>query len=495
MAVEAARGILPWWVSWGSVVAVVFASFTMAGLGGWAATRIALWKASAMRDQPWTERARFAFAARRASLVGYGAVALVACLTATLYGGPLSVCSHVTLAMVALAVALGTGVSWTRVVSQAVRDRPRSLRQSLGDWAVIGVFYLSPIAVTLAFGAWAPRAFGVRALLATALAALSIAILLFGGALALARLLGLARPANVRLVRIAASACERAGVPLRSVYELRWTTANAFAMPLVGAMAFTTGAVEQMSDEELEAIALHEAGHLGESRGEVAGRVARALAVSLIVLIGPLMHSFEALGAVFALLLFLSLGVAAGRASRRLEESADGVAAAADAPLYARALAKLYEVNLMPAVGRRATTHPFLYDRLLAAGVQPEFPRPEQPSMARVQCALGASVLAAVLIAVAVPLALNEVARSLDEDAYLDVLLLFDSPHPERKLAGLAGARLMRGAPSEAMTLYRAAAVLSHDASVSREYERTAAALATSPRLPLREASYIEPPL
>ena len=47
---------------------------------------------------------------------------------------------------------------------------------------------------------------------------------------------------------------------------------------------------------------------------------------------------------------------------------------------YARALEKLYRINLIPAVmPARGQIHPHLYDRMLAAGVTPDFPRPKPP--------------------------------------------------------------------------------------------------------------------
>lgn len=45
--------------------------------------------------------------------------------------------------------------------------------------------------------------------------------------------------------------------------------------------------------------------------------------------------------------------------------------------VYARALARIYEDNLVPAVTERLQTHPHLYDRLVSAGVTPDHPRPE----------------------------------------------------------------------------------------------------------------------
>ena len=49
--------------------------------------------------------------------------------------------------------------------------------------------------------------------------------------------------------------------------------------------------------------------------------------------------------------------------------------------VYARALEKLYEANQAPAVtSKKPRTHPHLYDRLIAAGVTPSYPRPPAPS-------------------------------------------------------------------------------------------------------------------
>jgi hypothetical protein len=67
------------------------------------------------------------------------------------------------------------------------------------------------------------------------------------------------------------------------------------------------------------------------------------------------------------------------RISRKLETRADDMATAneGDAGTYARALTRLYADNLLPAVtAKERATHPHLYDRLLAAGVTPDFPRP-----------------------------------------------------------------------------------------------------------------------
>jgi hypothetical protein len=56
----------------------------------------------------------------------------------------------------------------------------------------------------------------------------------------------------------------------------------------------------------------------------------------------------------------------------RSNEVQDGV--------FARALVRLSELNLSPAVlPKRLWTHPQVYDRLVAAGITPDFPPPAPP--------------------------------------------------------------------------------------------------------------------
>jgi Zn-dependent protease with chaperone function len=91
-------------------------------------------------------------------------------------------------------------------------------------------------------------------------------------------------------------------------------------------------------------------------------------------------YFFLVLGACY--LLFLVAALSMRKRARRMEERADafGKEAESEAGVYPRALAKLYEENLIPAVmpGKRQA-HPHLYDRLLAAGITPDYPRPKPP--------------------------------------------------------------------------------------------------------------------
>ena len=68
--------------------------------------------------------------------------------------------------------------------------------------------------------------------------------------------------------------------------------------------------------------------------------------------------------------------------SLRMEVRADTLACSNEVQdgVFARALIHLSELNLSPAVlPKRMWTHPQVYDRLIAAGITPDFPRPAPP--------------------------------------------------------------------------------------------------------------------
>jgi hypothetical protein len=90
-------------------------------------------------------------------------------------------------------------------------------------------------------------------------------------------------------------------------------------------------------------------------------------------------HAFGVLGFFLLVLTTMFVPFLYRKLSRKLEIRADCIAKSnePDSGAYAQALARLHEDNLAPAVMlKERMTHPNLYDRLLAAGVTPDFPRP-----------------------------------------------------------------------------------------------------------------------
>jgi Zn-dependent protease with chaperone function len=137
--------------------------------------------------------------------------------------------------------------------------------------------------------------------------------------------------------------------------------------------------LELLPDDEVAAICAHELAHLTESKTARYSRSIRMLVFLPWMFLNPLMHTFGSI-ALFGLCA-ISIGTPRvyGIISRKLESRADQMAKAneSDAGTYARALTRLYEDGLLPAVtAKNRATHPHLYDRILAAGVTPDFPRP-----------------------------------------------------------------------------------------------------------------------
>jgi len=130
------------------------------------------------------------------------------------------------------------------------------------------------------------------------------------------------------------------------------------------------------------AICAHELGHIGESRLMRAGRLTGLLFYIPLLFVKPVALNWGPGGILVLGLISWLFYDGSRRLSRSLEKRADRMAEhnEADPGVYARALGRLHEENLVPAVLPRQRTHPDLYDRLLAAGVQPDYPRPEKPA-------------------------------------------------------------------------------------------------------------------
>lgn len=204
---------------------------------------------------------------------------------------------------------------------------------------------------------------------------------LLGGLVWSCKKIGLLQPPPERLSHIVADVSGRMNVPVRGVWMLRSSAAQALALPYTGDLLFTRRLLDICPDNEIAAICAHELGHLCESKFARAGRLLAGFIYLPWAFVRPLRHAvgdwaFLILFAVsWAFLIFTR------KHSRRLETRADTMAREQeqDAGTYARALSRIYEANLMPAVmpKKKRRTHPDLYDRLVAVGAQPEYPRPE----------------------------------------------------------------------------------------------------------------------
>jgi Zn-dependent protease with chaperone function len=352
-------------------------------------------------------------------------------------------------------VLIGWNVQRTISKPQVIPIR-QLLRNTLASVLVLyPVLFILALVILLVVGSSRPWAWTM-----IGIAALAIAFVALGGGFILARIFGLAKPPSVRLRAIMERAATWVGVRPRAIYELCLLQANALAVPLGGQVAVTTPALATLDDEELSAVCTHELGHLAEPRRLA---LARALPAFLLLLplagwvIYPVIGLVPFVGIVLAIFIALILFV---RLSRRLENRADRFALVHEEQegVYARALAKLHEANLSPVVypnwGR---THPHLYDRLMAAGVPPAYPRPKAPPSGRLETALGPLV---VWIAASVPITFYQsgVLRLGSGEPALLCAVAIKGRAPD--WGRLALARYQQKDYSAAAAFYRAAAAV-----------------------------------
>jgi Zn-dependent protease with chaperone function len=300
--------------------------------------------------------------------------------------------------LVGLAAFVGAGVASARMESR-VRQRPVSMLDWARAWAVGIVFFAHWVVFGVLVG-WLPDRFNWAVVwLVLAYVGLVLALSL-GGTLALARWTGLLRPAPERLQAIVDLAVQRMGDGRPVACVLRWKAANALAFPFGRVVAVTDMALNSCTDEELAAICSHELAHLNEPRRIRFARLAGRFVWLPLLLLRPLCGALgNQAGVLVALGSLLVARVLVRRMVLALEKRADsaGRAHEGEAGTYARALEKLYQINLMPAVTRSwLPTHPHLYDRLLAAGITPDYPRPKPPSRWRASFALAFLLLAAL---------------------------------------------------------------------------------------------------
>jgi Zn-dependent protease with chaperone function len=276
-----------------------------------------------------------------------------------------------------------------------------------------------------------------------------------GGGIALARLLGLARPACERTRQLAAAQGASVGVVTRAVLEVDMDQANAFALPMVGVVAVTRRAQALLTEDELTGVLAHEVAHLAEGLG-------RRLVLLLPCLLGlgflPFVRgvgwpTVAGLG-VAAVLLVLGIPVLL----RGMERRADHHAGSGNAA-FGVALERMHEHNLAPATGTRPATHPDLYERLLAAGRTPDFPRPAPPSRAA-----RASGLPILIGASALGFALwLGMQRILAAEGRAPVLVSLAVLGPSARDLGRLGRLAWELDPGRAADCYRAAAELQPD--------------------------------
>ena len=343
-----------------------------------AATWLALgeWRRSA--GQHWTERARALHRARMACGLNVGLVVLGAIIVTGYFSDSFADSFPWSALIAAL---LGT------IAGSYPLQRARFPQQTLKEWIAAIAIQLSLQVVGLGLLVVCvflmPRNFGLKTwLIAGGWIGVQL-VFSFGLWLRFLRFVHLLHRPSERLARIVSETSVRGGIPVRHVWELTSAVSQAGVLLATRTLFFTRPLLERLTDAEIESICLHELAHLTEPRSVFWLReLAQFSRVPLLFAL-PVAAHFGANAAFGMIALVVCAPFALIRVRRRMEQRADrlAVAATADPVVYARALEKIYEANQMPAVvgGLARGVHPSLYDRMVAAGVTPDYPRPAKP--------------------------------------------------------------------------------------------------------------------
>jgi Zn-dependent protease with chaperone function len=401
LAAEAAHGPIdrsdPW--LWAGYLAVIVAVHLIARLVTWASIVVTAWPSRRARGKHWSEQARLTYHARALGARCIFLVVLPLVFAAGRDGRRIELLPAVaTICLLFLAAWTGTLGSRIALESRFTPAMALTFRPRRAAWIVNWVLRGVPILAGFALFAIVPYDGGLTAWAILAFGVLAVALYMNLGWLILMRAAGLIRPAGERFRSIVAGISDRMKIGPNATFEIALPMANALAYPAQRAMGITDAALAVLSDEEVSAVAAHEAGHLSEPRWVTAVRFTAGFVVGILVAgpaaVAPLFRSIGVGMGVWSLLLFpvafLVWGVCFRKVYRRMEERADSLGREFEpAPgAYGRALEKLYATNMMPVVMARPVRrrrhleqqlYPELYDRMVSAGVTPDFPRPQPP--------------------------------------------------------------------------------------------------------------------
>ncbi len=420
---------LPRWFGWGAPLFQIAQAILIASIGtGLSAAFV--FRALRGQDQaPWHVRARLAYPSRSAvnsgALLGpIGLGVLAAVMT-----GPACALPGLVLGLAVAAVGYVASSPVRRAVEQRAVLRPVAWPSWIREEIGFVTLRLGVLVVIAAGSMCVSDRFDTRTCVVLGCVAVAIGSMHLGSALWLLRLLGVARPAPTSIRNAVVRAAERLGAAAPLVFVVEFPWANAFAFPLAGCMLFTTRAADALTDGELSAIAGHELGHLGEPKVAGVARMAPGIAFTAIPAIIPIQSTWGVPGLSIALLLVLLTILLARRLARRLELKADQSAKSVEPSggEYARGLEHLYRMNLVPVVLAGKQVHAHLYDRLVNAGMQPDYARPKPPSRAQMFVCLLTSSLVSLGLAGMIWYGLEQGSLALHRDGNHRAAMMLDA--------------------------------------------------------------------
>jgi Zn-dependent protease with chaperone function len=326
-----------------------------------------------VQDQHWTERARWLWLARKTRTGVVMSVISLALISHHEWAGGAPSYGMV------LFCALGGYLTAQFFIDRRILPgfTPRLWRSHMAGMLMATSAWVGVIVwVALSMGEHLESIDGLRLGVAAVLL-----LLIFSGIWLLA-LPGLHKnPHTPRLRQMVDEMTAAAGVRPVRAFALDGIIANAFALMYIRCIMVTVPAMKVLRDDELRTLIKHELAHLSESWSVLSTRMLGGLSWLGIAFTRPMVHQFDAIGVLWIFLAVFLVRKFAAITSRRMENRADSMSVTheAEGPVYARALEKLYEVNQFPAVMAKRHSHPDLYDRMLTAGLTPEYPRPAPP--------------------------------------------------------------------------------------------------------------------
>jgi Zn-dependent protease with chaperone function len=347
------------------------------------------WRRSA--GAHWTERARLLFPARRAARINLSLLALVVAIATSTFAPQLN---PLITALPAFFGALFAGYFLNREIFPAM-----TFRQWLNF--IVAVWLLLSPAIVFGVTAYVmPANFGTVAWIIAACAVVLLLSLLFGLNIRLLRYLRIFKPAPERLAKLVRDVSEKMSVPAPATWIIDASISNAAALPGPRQLVFTQKLLATYPDDEIKSICAHELGHLTEPEKVRLTRLLLPLFALPVIFWRPIYFAIAA--TLFEFSMYSPLNAAlcnvfiilippvfcfivAKRLSRRMEKRADDIALKhqEDPAVYARSLERGYQTNQSPAVmprRMRPSPHPDLYDRMLAAGITPDYPKPAPPA-------------------------------------------------------------------------------------------------------------------
>lgn len=326
-------------------------------------------------DIHWTEKARLLWPLRTLTTTHRMFIVLlwIAAVVAQVIPGP-AAGDHVRIAffVVTIGTFWGSKGPYTKLLGLRLG---RMIRPPF----LFAQWLMSPnVLLLILFGLWPTR--DLPSALAVTICFVVVATLFpYAAWLRLMEKLRLIRPLTLAYEsRIQTSAAQK-GLPPVNIRVLPFDFANAFAFLRSNTIAFTERATEVLSEDELVAIADHELEHLAEPKRIHFVRLFMTACLFAPILVVPaLVAQSNSLGLIALLLVWIATLLIFVRTARKLEVHADE-GAHHHGPHYANALLRIYQDNLIPAVLKGSKSHPDLYDRLVATGENPDFPKPLPP--------------------------------------------------------------------------------------------------------------------